>query len=178
MAHIAGIRDLKSTYTVVSSTGADLFGRPNLNPPTVVDIDNVTLYRFTLNVDRMTMKMPVPSDYNFGPLSFGPIWTNDGGEDDNGRNVRWQLDYQVASEGDVISGSHANSPKTVDDTYASALGWVEHHAPFADIAEADFVGEQCLFVRISAITPAAPALTCEPHLIGICHMYRAILHEV
>jgi len=173
MAVTAGIRDLKTTYLDISSIAAEAFGRPNLNPPNIVDIDNVTLYSFTLNVDRMTIKTPIPSDHDFGPLGFSPVWTNDGDTDDNGRNVRWQLDYQVASEGSVISGSHANSPKTSNDTYTSALGWVEHHAPYAEIAEADFTGEQCLYIKISAINPAAPALTCEPHLIGICLRYRA-----
>lgn len=162
------------TYTKLLNLPADEFGRPNVNPPTVVDQDNLTLYRFTLNTDRLTAKLPPPSDYANGPLEFNVVWTNDGGVDDNGRNVRWQIQYQVGSEGDVISGNHANSPKQVDDIYASALGWVEHHSNFMQIAGIDFLNEECIYVRFMAITPVAPALTCEPHMLGVCLRYKAL----
>jgi len=76
-------------------------------------------------------------------------------------------------EGDVISGSHTNSPKTVEDTYASASGWVEHHTANMEIAEADFSGKECIYLKLSAITPSGTALSCEPHLLGICFAYTA-----
>ena len=65
--------------TVVKTVpmGADEFGRPNTNPPTVVDQDNLTLYSFTLNTDKLTIKFPVPWDYASGDLTFSVIWTND-----------------------------------------------------------------------------------------------------
>lgn len=170
-----GIENLPLGGTVVKtvSMSADEFGRPNTNPPEIVDQDNLTLYSFTLNTDKLTLKFPAPYDYDSGDIEFQVIWTNDGGTDDNGKNVKWQIDYQVGSEGDVISGSHANSPKTVEDTYESASGFVEHHTAFVAIAAADFAGEQCIFIKLSAITPPATALSCEPHLIGLCRRYTA-----
>ena len=161
------------TYTKTISIPAEEFGRPFTNPPTVVDQGNLTLYAFTLNTDHMTFKFPVPSDYDSGGLSFFVIWTNDGGIDDNGRNVKWQISYQVASEGDSVDGNHANSPKSVEDAYASALGWIEHHTGLRTIAHGDFIGKFCVFLDLSALTPTPPALTCEPHLIGVCFTYTA-----
>lgn len=102
------------------------------------------------------------------------MWTNDGGVDDNGKNAKWQVDYQVASEGDPVDGSHANSPKTAEDTYTSDIGWILHHAPSMVIAQTDILGEHMLFTKISAITPAGTALTCEPHLLGLHIIYRSI----
>lgn len=131
---------LGGTYLKLRSIPAEALGRPNVNPPTVVDQDNMTLYSFTLNTDRITWKFPYPSDCATGGLQFSPVWTNDNGVDDIGTNVRWELRYQVGSEGSVISGSHANSPKRVTDTYASASGTVEHHTPWMTIAESDSGG--------------------------------------
>lgn len=161
------------TYSKTFAIDADEFGRPFTNPPDVVDQDNLTLYSFTLNTDKMTYKFPVPTDYDSGAFEFMVVWTNDGGVDDNGLAVKWQLDYQVGDEGDVISGSHANSPKSTEDTYDSASGWVEHHTDWMSIAEADFSGKLCIFLKLSAVTPTGAALTCEPHLLGMCFRYTA-----
>lgn len=161
------------TFQRTVSIPSDQLGRPNINPPTVVDQDNLTLYSFTLNTDKMTYKFPIPSDYDSGPFLFKAVWTNDGGIDDNGRNVKWQLSYQVGSEGDVISGSHANSPKTVEDTYGSASGWVEHDTAQMSIAASDFVGKTCIYLQLMAVTPSGSVLTSEPHLLGLCYTYTA-----
>ena len=163
----------KGTFSKKVSIPAEEFGKPNTNPPGIVDQDNLTLYNFTLDTDQVTYKFPVPNDYAGGPIDFSILWTNDGGVDDNGLAAKWQLDYQVGGEGDVISGSHANSPKSTEDTYDSDLGWVEHHTSNMIIAAADFAGKLCIFLKLSAITPVGAALTCEPHLIGMCYIYRA-----
>ena len=165
--------EIGGTYTHYDIVPGDALGRPNTNPPTVSDQDNLTLYNFTLNTDRMTFKFPVPLQYDSGPMEISVVWTNDGGGDDNGTNVTWQLQYQTGSEGDIISGNHANSPKWVNDTYTSGFGFVEHHTDYMAIGQADFEDESCMFFRIMAITPPAPALTCEPRLIGICRRYLA-----
>lgn len=156
------------------SIPADVFGKPNTNPPAVVDQSNVTLYSFTVNTDSATYKFPIPSDYYRGDISFQVIWTNDGGTDDNGKTVKWQISYQTGTEGDTISGNHANSPKSIQDTYTSASGWIEHHADKMTIAAADFAGKTCIYISLSAITPTGTALTSEPHLMGICYIYTAI----
>lgn len=160
------------TFNRSKSIAAEALGLPNTNPPTIVDQDNLTLYKFTVDTDKVTLKLEVPVDYTTGTdLTFLIVWTNDGGVDDNGKKVKWQLDYQVGTEGDVISGSHANSPKTIDDTYTSASGWVEHHTSAMTIPAADFLDKQCVFLKLSAITALATVLSCEPHLIGICFGY-------
>lgn len=164
---------LGGTYSKTVSMPAEQFGRPNVNPPVVVDQNNLTLYKFTLNTDKVTSKFPIPSDYDSGPFQFYIVWTNDGGIDDEDKYVKWQLDYQVGTEGDVISGSHANSPKSVEDTYESGSGWVEHDTAIMEIASADFSGKTCIYLKLSAVTPTGVALTCEPHLIGMCFTYTA-----
>ena len=160
------------------SVPADAFGRPNLNPPTVVDVDNVTLYSFVLNTDKVTFKLPVPYDYRSGDFEFWVVWTNDGGADDDGRNVKWQLDYQTATEGDPVNGNHANSPKTVEDAYVGAVGHIEHHTDIMTIGSADFAGKLCVYLKLSAVTPTAPALTCDPHLIGVCFRYQVKINYI
>ena len=112
----------RGTFSKKVSLPAEEFGKPNTNPPGIVDQDNLTLYNFTLDTDRVTYKFPVPNDYAGGDIYFSILWTNDGGVDDNGLAAKWQLDYQVGDEGDVISGSHASSPKSTEDTYDSDLG--------------------------------------------------------
>lgn len=162
-----------ATYLKTVKVEADELGKPAANNPTVVDRDNVTLYSFAVNTDFMTYKLPVPSDYASGGLKFSVVWTNDGGVDDSGKNVKAQFDYQTTAEGDAISGSHGNSPKQVEDTYTSASGWIEHRSAYVTIAEADFTGKECVYVKVSFVTAPATALTCEPHLIGICLQYTA-----
>jgi len=167
------IGSMGATYTKTVSIPADALGKPAANNPTVVDINNVTLYKFTVNTDFLTYKLPVPSDYASGGLKFNVVWTNDGGNDDNGKNVRAQFDYQMATEGEVINGSHANSPKNVNDTYVSATGWVEHRSDYVTIADTDFDADSCVYVKTSFVTAPITALTDEPHLIGVCLQYTA-----
>jgi len=174
MSRISLAPAMRGTFEETKSIGADVFGRPNTNPPSVVEQDNLTLYAFTLDTDEMTIKFPVPSDYYGGDIRFWTVWTNDGDTDDQNTFAKWQLDYQVGAEGEVISGSHANSPKSVEDEYLSALGWVEYHTGYMTIAAADFAGKTCLYLKISAVTPVGAALTCEPHLLGMCYTYTAI----
>ncbi len=123
------------------------------------------------------MKLPVPYDYASGDLAFLVVWTNDGGADDNGKDAKWQIDYQIGDMGDPVNGSHANSPKVINDTYTSDTGWIEHHTGNMTIAAADFAGKSCIFLKLSAITPDGVALTCEPHLIGICLTYTAYVNQ-
>ena len=87
------IQKFGGTYEVTRAVPADQFGKPFTNPPSVVDQDNLNLYKFTLDTDRITYKFPVPGDYAHGDFRFFVIWTNDGGIDDNGKNVKWQIDY-------------------------------------------------------------------------------------
>ena len=151
---------------------ADELGKPGTGTPTEDDFDNITAYAFTVNTDFMTLKLPVPTRYASGGIKLNAVWTNDGGIDNNGEKVRAQFSYQTASEGDQISGNHANSPKTVDDTYESDLGRVEYDTEYVTIAEADFDGKFCIFIKISFVTAPATVLDCEPRLIGICLQYR------
>jgi len=160
-------------YTCEGFLPADQFGKPKTDPPEIVDQDNVTLYAFTLNDDKVTIKFPLPLNYVSGPLSFKVVWTNNGGTDDNGKNVKTQLDYQIAAEGEIIAGSHANSPKTIEDAYASASGWVDHRTGYMNIASTDFELGDCIFLKLSFVTPSGTALSCEPHLIGMCMHYLA-----
>jgi len=162
---------------ILLSIEAEALGKPAANNPTVVDQDNLTLYRFTVNTDYMTYKFPIPWELVTGEnIQINFVWTNDGGVDDNGKEVKARIDYQTTAEGDVVSGNHANSPKTQNDTYTSASGWIEHHTDFMTIANTDFAGKECIYMKISFITPDGVALTCEPHLIGICLKYVA--HKV
>lgn len=160
-------------FTKTVQVSADELGRGAANNPTVVDRDNITLYSFTVNTDFMTYKLPIPSDYASGGLKFNVVWTNDGGVDDQNKNVRAQFDYQTATEGDVVSGSHGNSPKNVNDTYTSGAGWIMHYSDYVTIAEADFTGKTCIFLKVSFVTAPPTVLTCEPHLVGVCLQYSA-----
>ena len=159
------------TYKKIISLPADGFGRPNVNPPTVVTQDNISLYRFTLNTDSMYFKFPVPADYHSGDIELGPVWTNDGGNDDNGRGVRWQTRYQTAAEGLRVDGTLGTLNS--DDVYAGAVGWLEFHAPYVSVPAAHFLNRECIYVRLMAVTPPGAALTCEPHLIGVCLRWTA-----
>jgi len=162
-----------ATYLKTISISADELGKPAANNPTVVDQDNLTLYSFAVNTDFLTYKLPTPSDYATGGLKLNAVWTNDGGTDDQNKNVRAQFDYQVSAEGEAVSGSHANSPKNVNDTYTSASGWISHHSDYVTIANADFGSDDCIFLKVSFVTAPETALSCEPHLVGICLQYIA-----
>lgn len=166
-------RDIGGTHSERISVSSDEFGRPNTNPPNIVTQDNIQLLSFTIDTDSAFYKFPVPSDYASGDMVFEVIWTNDGGSDDNGLAVKWEIGYQVGDEGDQVSGSHANSPKSSEDTYVGTTGWVEHHTNLITIGVGDFTGEDCVFLKLSAITPVGTELSCEPHLIGMCFIYTA-----
>jgi len=161
------------TYTKDITLAAGVFGKPNTNPPAVIDQDNLTLYSFTVNTDSITIKWEIPRDYDSGDITIAIEWTNDGGVDDNGKNVKWQIDYQSAAHGEAINGSHANSPVSVGDTYGSASGWINHKTESITIPGADIAGKIHLYMKLSAVTAPATVLSCEPHFDSVHISYIA-----
>lgn len=162
-----------STYTKYIHLIAAARGLPNTNPPTIVQQDNVELLKFTLNTDNLYFGWDTPTDYAGGNLVIIVEWTNDGGVDDNTKTVKAQLGYQTFATGESVAGSHANSPKTIQDTYASASGWIMHETDAMTIAAADFSTAHGITMKLSFITPTGTALTSEPHLYGIGLYYTA-----
>lgn len=156
---------------------AAALGRPNAQPPDIVIQDNVEFLAFTVNTDRVFYDWDIPEDYDSGDLNIQVEWTNDGGADDNGLEAKVQIDYQTYAEGDVLSGSHANSPKSIEDTYTSATGWIFHITGAMTIAAADFAGKHGVSMKISFVTPTGGALTAEPHLKGIQILYLAKINS-
>ena len=149
----------------------EALGRPNTNPPDIVLEDNVELLAFTVGTDRVTFKWDVPEDYDSGDLTIQVEWTNDGGVDDQNKDVKVQIDYQTYEDGDSVVGSHANSPKTIEDTYTSATGWLFHVTGSITIAAADFAGKHGITMKLSFVAPDGTALTAEPHLAGAQILY-------
>jgi len=160
-----------ATRTEKQHLNAAALGKPNVNPPTIVIQDNIELLAFTVGTDRVFYDWDVPEDYDSGDLTIQAEWTNDGGVDDNGLDVKVQIDYQTYAAGDPLSGSHANSPKSIEDTYTSDSGWIFHVTGSMTIAAADFAGKHGITMKISFVAPAGGALTAEPHLKGIQVLY-------
>lgn len=162
------------TITKTKQLDIDALTKPPVNPPTVVTQDNTIMLEFTVDTDELYKNFPVPDDYaQTGGLGFHVMWTNDGGVDDNGLNVKVQLSNQTSAVGDSIAGNHANSPKTTEDTYTSASGHILHRTEVMTIAHADVSGMNCVHVQIMFVTPAGGALTCDPRMLGMCVVYTA-----
>ncbi len=173
MPRITFIPSSSHSFTEKKHLNAAALGRPNVDPPNIVIQDNVELLAFTVDTDRVFYDWDVPTEYDGGDLQIQAEWTNDGGVDDNGLDVKVQIDYQTYGEGDSLAGSHANSPKSIEDTYTSASGWIFHITGSMTIAAADFAGKHGVSMKISFVTPAGGALTGDPHLKGIQVFYAA-----
>ena len=174
-----GMQQYKATEQgiILEVIPVESLGRPNTRPPTVVDQANLRLLAFTVDTDSVSFKFPIPWNLVSGSdLELQVVWTNDGGVDDNEKNVKVQMDYQISSEGTIIDGSHENSPQTIEDTYIYSPGWTEHRTGFMTIPSADFAGGFCVFIKLSFVTAQTVVLTGEPHLIGVCLRYTA--HKV
>ncbi len=144
---------------------AGKFGRPNTNPPDIVTVDNALLLEFDVNTDIVHYKWEVSEHYVTGTdLTINFHWTNDTGVDDNGKNVKIELYYLPVSDGDVLSGSHGNSPRHIDDAYTSDLGSVFHTTEDITIPAADFAGKHQIEMKIMFVTADATALTGKPRL--------------
>lgn len=165
------------TYEKFVHLPTGLLGRANISPPTIVVQDNVKLLAFTVNTERFFYTWRIPNDYAGGDLDIYFHWTNDGDTDDLNKNVRAQVDYQVFSDGDSIAGSHASSPKNVNDAYTSALGWIFHTTGAMTIAAADFAGEHMVAMKGSFVTAPATVLSCEPHLVALMLGYTAYVNR-
>lgn len=162
------------SFTYVEHLPAAALGRPNVNPPDIVIQDNVELLAFTVDTDRIFYGWEVPEWYDGGDLNLNVHWTNDGGVDDQNLDVKVQVDYQTFNDqGDSIAGNHANSPKSIEDTYTSASGWIIHTTGMMTIAAADFAAKHIVAMKISFVTPAGGALTGDPHLLAFMIEYAA-----
>ncbi len=164
------------TATEKIHLNAAALGRPNVNPPNIVIQDNIELLAFSVGTDRVFYDWDVPNNYAGGDLQIQAEWTNDGGVDDDGLDVKVQIDYQTFEMGDPVSGSHANSPKSIEDTYTSASGWIFHVTGSMTIAAADFAGKHGVAMKISFVAPAGGALTAEPHLVGVQVIYNKYIN--
>lgn len=170
------LKEMGVTKTEHEHLSTGLLGWPNISPPSIVIQDNTKMLAFTVNSDDFFYAWTVPDDYAGGGLKVVIHWTNDGGVDDNGKNIKFQLSYQVYSDGDSIAGDHANSPKTADDTYTSDVGWGPHTSPFMTIAHADIAGKHAISIRGMFITADPTALTCEPHLLSVGLEFEAYVN--
>jgi len=153
-----------STYTKVIHIPSLELSRPNTNPPAIVQQDNIMLMAFSVDTDVLYYTWLKPTDYAGGDVNIAFGWTNDGGTDDNGLNVKARLDYQTFALGDPLDGSHASSPQYVEDTYTSDTGWILHKTGDITIGESALTGKNGLSFKISFVTPSGSALTCDPHL--------------
>ena len=166
-----------TTRAEVLHLTAAALGRPNTNPPDIIQQDNTEMLAFTVGTDQIYYGWEVPSDYAGGDLTVQAHWTNDGGVDDNGLDVKLQIDYQTYDDGDAISGNHANSPRDIEDTYASAAGWIMFTTGNITIPAADFAGKHIVALKISFVAPAGGALTSDPHLLALMIMYTAYVNQ-
>ncbi len=166
-----------ATRSVTMHLPAAALGRPNVNPPDIVLQDNTEMLAFTVGTDQLFVSWEVPDTYAGGDLVVTAHWTNDGGVDDNGLDVKAQVDYQTYDDGEAISGDHANSPKDIEDTYASAAGWIMFTTGAMTIAAADFAGKHIVAMKFSFVAPAGGALTAEPHLLGFMITYNENMNE-
>ena len=163
------------TYGVTSGTVFDnldvsALGKNVTNPPAEDFIDNVFVLKFTVGTDKVHKNFPKPSDYTgTAGIDISYIWTNDGGVDDNDKDVKGQITYQVSSAGDAVDGTLGTID--VEDTYASASGYIEHKSGAMTIPHAAFTDETCIYITFSFEAPAGTGITCEPHLIGLCISY-------
>jgi len=168
------IKELGVTRTVHRHLSTGLLGKPGVGAaPEIVIQDNAKLLAFTVNTDSFFYEWTIPTNYAGGGLEVAIHWTNDGDTDDLNKNIKFELSYQVYSIGGSIAGSHANSPKVVDDAYTSGAGWVPHTAPSMTIAHADIVGQHAVHLKGMFITADATVLSCEPHLISISKTFEA-----
>ena len=160
------------TRIVRKHIGTGELGKVPVNPPAIVVNDNVKYLAFTVGVDRTFYTWKIPDNFAGGDLDIQAHWTNDGDVDDLNKDVKVQVDYLAVDDGDSMAGSHANSPKTIEDTYTSALGWIRHTTGFMTIAEADFFTKHEIEIKISFVAPGGVALTCEPHLSALMLRFR------
>lgn len=162
------------TITRTHQLDIDRLVRPAVSPPDVVVQDNTTMLEFTVDTDEVYLNLPIPDDYaQTGGLNINAMWTNDGGLDDSGKTVKVQIAYQTSAIGESVAGSHANSPKTKEDTYTSNTGNLLHQTDTMNVAHADISGKACIHMKIMFITPTGTALSCSPRLIGMCITYTA-----
>ena len=172
---VAGMNRNFGHYRKEVHIGIGQFKTPAAGAPAIATQDNTTMLSFAQNdTESIFLTWKVPEDYAGGDLTVEIHWTNDSGVDDEGKNVRWELNYQtVALALGSIAGDHANSPKVVNDTYTSATGHLFHTADMATVAAADFAGDHQVQFRLTAIAPAAVAMTGEAQFLEMMISYDA-----
>ena len=162
------------TYTRRLHIGIGVFRLPAAGAPDVFVQDSTVMFSFNQNdTESAYFSWEIPIDYAGGDLDVFIHWTNDGGVDDNGKNVLWEVNYQTMADTTVVSGNHANSPKTAADTYTSASGWIFHTSPTMTIAAADFAALHQIEFRLTALAAAPTQLTDESHFIAMMLEYTA-----
>ena len=172
--HIGRGTIISPTYTQRLHVGIGTFKIPAAGAPDVFVQDNTVMLSFNPNgTEDSYISWEIPPDYAGGDLEVLLHWTNDGGVDDNGKNIRLQLNYQSMVNTTVVSGNHANSPKTINDTYTSASGWIFHTTDAATIAAADFSTQHQINFRLTAIAAAVTQMTGEVHILAMMLQYSA-----
>ena len=165
-----------ATYTKQVHIGVGTFKIPAAGAPNVQVQDNTVMFSFNQNdTEDAYLSWRVASDYAGGDLTISIHWTNDGGTDDNGKNVLWEVNYQSMTDGDAVSGSHANSPKTAADTYTSASGRIFHTTPDMVIAAADFASKMQINFQLTALAAAPTQLTGESQFVSMMLSYKAYI---
>jgi len=159
------IKQIDETRTHTEHLPAGALGRPNTNPADPIAVDNTLLMEFDVDTDMLHFTWDVSEHYvTATDLMVRFHWTNDGGVDDNGKNVTAQLSYVAFNAGETVAGNHANSPRTVNDAYTSDAGSISHTTPDITIPAADFAGKHHIHFMVMFVTAPATALTGKPRL--------------
>ncbi len=172
------IKKIDETRSHTEHVQAGKFGRPNVNPPDIVTVDNSLMLEFDVGTDIAHYKWEFSEHYVPGTdLELFFHWTNDGDTDDLDKKVKIQVEYLPVSDGDVVSGSHANSPRHIDDTYTSALGSVFHTTGAITIPAADFAGKHQIEMKFMFVTADAVVLSGKPRLDSMMITYTEYLYQ-
>jgi len=149
----------------------ELGSNPPGQQPVLKVIGSTMVAEFTVNTDSAYRIFKVPGSYVSG-ASFHVHWTKEegigGNGNQNGKNVRWRISYKVFNSTTSINDdiNVASTVINLDDTYADAGTTTRLAHRTASVAAAGFVAGYYVGVKIEAVTPTAPALTCVPALIS------------
>lgn len=143
------------------------------NPPTIRDLGDAQVADMTVDTDELFVHALKRQDWATGDLSIHIEWTNDGGEDDQNKYVKFQCTYTACDEGDDISSSTATL--TVVDQYTSASGNIMCKSGDMTIPEASLLLGDDVHAKIMCIdaSGSGDVLTCEPSIIAVHFEYTA-----
>lgn len=167
-ANIAALRAEPFLFHDTVATAGRVVTKPNAGPTYYLSGAFVGL-QFALNDDEAYRVFKIPSSFVDTP-SFHVHWTKSGDQNEQGKVVKWRIQYTIFSGSGGVVGAGTTIESELTYLAADTTARTIYRSP--NLALTGFVAGYYVSMKIQAVTPVGTPMVSQPVLYSVDLMYN------